>query len=255
MHGDPSHRKGLRNGRVVDGGQLAILVRTVGKQERRQRLVVTRRHRVYSHADEQPYGGHDAPEPYTAQYGCFKESQAHQGRYGIGRPILASREFIISSEPLRPGIISVQGEYSYIVSVGHFLISVVMPVMRVGILRCARRPSCDIRPVVASSESGSATSIPVISRPSETALTAARASWSAVAAPAETPSSVAVVRIVSGIPGFLPSTTATTTANVASGCTSAPASETTTRKCLGRFHDSGGAAQAVRSVAVTVASC
>ena len=89
-----------------------------------------------------------------------------------------------------------------------------MPVMRVGSLRWPRRPSCGTRPVVASSESGSATSIPVISRPSETALTAARASWSAVAAPAETPSSVAVVRIMSGTCGFRPSTTPTTTVSV-----------------------------------------
>ena len=43
---------------------------------------------------------------------------------------------------------------------------------------------------------------------------AARASWSAVAAPAETPSSVAVVRIMSGTCGFRPSTTPTTTVSV-----------------------------------------
>ena len=66
--------------------------------------------------------------------------------------------------------------------------------MRVGILRCPRRPSCGKRPVVASAESGSATSIPVTSRPLEAAFTATRASWSAVAAPAETPITAAVVR-------------------------------------------------------------
>ena len=84
---------------------------------------------------------------------------------------------------------------------------------------------------------------------------AARASWSAVAAPAETPSSVAVVRIVSGTCGFRPSTTPTTTVNAASGCTSTSLSETSTCKCPGRFDDAGGAAQAVCSAAVTVAPC
>ena len=88
-------------------------------------------------------------------------------------------------------------------------------------LRCVHRPSCGRRPVVASAESGSATSIPLISRPPESALTATRASWSAVAAPAETPSSVAAVRIVPGICGFRPSTTPTNTASEASRWTPA----------------------------------
>ena len=127
-----------------------------------------------------------------------------------------------------------------LVSVGHLLISVVMPVMRVGILRGPRRPSCGRRPVVASAESGSATSIPVISRPSDTALTAARASWSAVAAPAETPSSVAVganrvgyLRVLAvddrddhGQPGIRRHL-------------HLPPSVTSTRRCLGRFDDVG----------------
>ena len=49
--------------------------------------------------------------------------------------------------------------------------------------------------------SGSATRIPAISRPSFAALTAALASCSAFAPPAETPSTAEVVRIVSGTRG------------------------------------------------------
>ena len=58
----------------------------------------------------------------------------------------------------------------------------------------------------------------MISRPSAAATTAARASCSAVAAPAETPITVALVRIVSGIFGARLSTTATTMTKAVSGC-------------------------------------
>src|SRR6516225_5565211 len=146
-------------------------------------------------AAEHPYRGHETQKPRTAPDGRSDESQAYQARYEIGRPVLGGCEVIVNPEPIRLVITPVERENNW---VGHRLISVAMPVMRVGSLRCARRPSCGRRPVVASAESGFATSIPVISRPSETALTASRASCSAVAAPAETPSSVTVVRIVSG---------------------------------------------------------
>jgi cobalamin synthase len=130
-----------------------------------------------------------------------------------------------------------------------------MPVTRAAILRTGR-PNCGRRPVVVSFESGSATTMAVISRSSETALIATRASWSAVAAPAETPSTVAVVRIVvAGTFGFRPSTTATTTASVTSCGTPTSSSATTSRKWAGQAGDAGGAAQALRSAAVTVASC
>ena len=121
----------------------------------------------------------------------------------------------------------------------HLLISVIMPVTRGGVLRAARRSSCGKRPVVASFGSGSATSIPVISRSSETALMATRASWSAVAAPAETPSKVAVVRIVAGTCGFRPLMTTTTTASVTSGGTSTSSSATMSRRCARPFRRCG----------------
>ncbi len=119
---------------------------------------------------------------------------------------------------------------------------------------------------------------------------ATRASWSAVAAPAETPSSVALVRVVAGTCGFRPSTTATTTASVTSRGTSVPVpeSETMSSRRPGRSDDVGdacdpdaagdpgdpgaagdpgdpdaadaaddvgGVAQAARSAAVTFVSC
>ena len=53
--------------------------------------------------------------------------------------------------------------------------------------------------------------IPAMSRLSSAALTATRASWSAVAAPAETASTVVAPRVVSDTSGARPSTTATIT--------------------------------------------
>ena len=59
---------------------------------------------VYPEAKEQPYEGHEEQEPRTAPYRSFDESQAHQARSGIGRPVLGSCEVIISSEPIRLAI-------------------------------------------------------------------------------------------------------------------------------------------------------
>ena len=50
---------------------------------------------VYPEANEQPYDGHDEQEPRTAPYGRCDESQAHQARCEIGRPVLGSCEVII----------------------------------------------------------------------------------------------------------------------------------------------------------------
>ena len=59
--------------------------------------------RICPDAKEQPYDGHDEQKPRTAPYGRFDESQAHQARYEIGRPVLGSYEVIINSEPIRLG--------------------------------------------------------------------------------------------------------------------------------------------------------
>ena len=161
----------------------------------------------------------------------------------------------MGSEPTRCVTVSIAGLHDRPVSVAQCPISVVVSVMRVGILRCLGRATCGIRPVVRSAGSGSATRIPAISRPSTAALRATRASWSAVAAPAETPITVDVVRIVAATRRALPSTTATTTVSAAPSrwpmCSS---SLTATRRCLDRF---GGtvAAHAARSVAAASASC
>ena len=181
-----------------------------------------------------------------------------------GQLVGGGREVIVNPEPILLAVVPVQRENNW---VGHLLISVAMPVMRVGARRPARRPSCGRRPVVASAESGFATRMPVSSRPPETALTASRASWSAVAAPAETPSSVAVVWARSGTCGFRPSTTPTTTDSVTPGwppasrgkpsstARSTSGSDTSTCRFFGHLAELGGAAQAVRSEAVTAASC
>ena len=75
-----------------------------------------------------------------------------------------------------------------------------------------------------SAESGSATMIPAMSRPSLAALTATRASCSAVATPAETPSTVAVVRITWATCDAWSSTTATTMVSAAARGESASSS-------------------------------
>lgn len=83
------------------------------------------------------------------------------------------------------------------------LISVESPSDRA---RGLRQAGCDwtgrkIRPFVWSVDSGSATMMPVTSRPSLAAATATAAIWSAVAVAAETPITVAVVRIMSDTDG------------------------------------------------------
>src|SRR5262249_30650686 len=105
----------------------------------------------------------------------------------------------------------VQGQRDRLVIVIHRLVPAYSPVIRVGILRCTGRDSSGTRPVVWSAGSGLATRVPEISRPSPAALVATRASCSAVTAPAETASTVAVALIVSATCGLSPSTTATTT--------------------------------------------
>ena len=79
---------------------------------------------------------------------------------------------------------------------------------------------------------------PVISRPSPAATTAARASCSAVAAPAETPMTVASARVVSGILGVRLSTTATTMTSPGSGCRRRPLRRRSPG--VGRFVDAAG---------------
>src|SRR6516165_7692913 len=87
------------------------------------------------------------------------------------------------------------------VFVVHRLVSAFTSAGRVGILRRVGRLNCGTRPVVWSAGSGSATIIPSICRSSAAALTATPASCAAVTAPAETPSTVALVRIVSAMRG------------------------------------------------------
>src|ERR1700761_4248613 len=151
---------------------------------------------ICSRAGDQPGDGSKAPEPCTAPQGCLEKSQAYQAGREISRQVLRDREVLVGFELAQPVTVSIVGRHDRPVSVAQCLISIVVPVMRVGLLRCLGRATCGIRPVVRSAGSGSATRIPAMSRPSTAALTATRASSSAVAAPAETPSTVDVVRIV-----------------------------------------------------------
>jgi len=85
---------------------------------------------------------------------------------------------------------------------------------------------------------------------------ATRASCRAVTAPAETPSTVAVARIVRATSGFWPSTTATTTVNLAPRSISASwRLFTVTCSFLEPREGVGSAAQAARSMAVVFTSC
>src|SRR5215475_9183437 len=129
----------------------------------------------YPDAGEQPDSGQERHKPHAAPYGRLEVSQVHQARYEIARPVLGACEVVVNPEPIPLVTIPAERENNWVT---HLLISVAIPVMRVICLRCVHRPSCGRRPVVASAESGSATSIPVISRPPESALTATRASWS-----------------------------------------------------------------------------
>ena len=109
--------------------------------------------------------------------------------------------------------------------------------------------------MVWSAGSGLATRIPVIWRPSLAALTATRASCSAVAAPADTASTVTLARIVSATRGSWASTTQVTTVSGASGgLASRPRTPARSRPDR---HDraSGGPEHAVRSIAVAFSSC
>src|SRR5437773_146452 len=215
----------------------------------------------YPDAADQPYGGQERHKQHTAPYGRLEESQVHQARYEIARPVLVGCEVVVNAEPISLVTIPAERENYWVT---HLLISVAMPVMRFIGLRCVHRPSCGRRPVVASAESGSATSIPEISRPPESALTATRASWSAVAAPADTPSSVAAVRIAPGSCGLRPSTNTARAASrwppvspsrsaltLPSRCPSGPR----TCRLLGLFGGAGGVAHAVGSEPVIVAYC
>src|SRR5205823_3219446 len=126
-------------------------------------------------------------------------------------------EIVEGLEPLGQAVVSVKGEYDRLVLVGHALISITAVVMRLGILCCPGRASWGRRPVVGSAGSGSATSIPSMSRPSPAALATTRTSCCAVAAPEVTPTSVVVARIVLATRGARPSTTATTTTSPPDG--------------------------------------
>ena len=64
---------------------------------------------VVSEAAEQPDSGHDEQKPHTAPYGRLDESQAHQARNEIARPVLGSCEVVINPEPIRLAIIPVSG--------------------------------------------------------------------------------------------------------------------------------------------------
>ena len=97
--------------------------------------------------------------------------------------------------------------YHRLVCVIHCRVSVGIPVRCVGARPAVGRACCGRRPVVWSVESGSATRIPASWRPLSAALTATRASLSAVAAPADTPSTATVVRILSVTRGVCSSTT------------------------------------------------
>src|SRR5262249_6626028 len=122
-----------------------------------------------------------------------------------GPRLVTAREVVVRPYPL--------GRDGIALAYAHLLVTV--PVRRVGSRRCVGRDGAGRRPVVWSAESGSATRIPAISRPSPAVLTATRASFSAVAEPAEIPSTVAVVRITSPTCGAWSSTTATTTVSAA----------------------------------------
>src|SRR5215469_4036340 len=139
--------------------------------------------------DQQPDDSSGTPEPLAAPQGCCEESQAHQGRGGICWRLLDTAGVV---KPVHLGrlVACFQGST-------HRVVSTVTPVSRVGPLQCAGLESCGRRPVVWSFGSGSATRIPeMTSRPAAAALAAARAICSAVTAPADTPRTVAVVRVV-----------------------------------------------------------
>src|SRR5262249_43491441 len=149
-----------------------------------------------------------APEPLASPQGCCEESQAHQVRGGISGLILDGGDIVNKPLALVPVITGTRGR-------AHRMVSAVL-VIRVGPFRCAGRASCGRRPVVWSAGSGPARRTPVLSGRAAAALAAAGAICSAVAAPAETPRTVALARVVSATWGFCPSTTATKTVSTAS---------------------------------------
>ena len=61
---------------------------------------------VYPDAAEQPYSGHERHKPHTAPYGRLDESQVHQARYEIARPVLGGCEVVVNPEPIPLAIIS-----------------------------------------------------------------------------------------------------------------------------------------------------
>src|SRR5262249_57837608 len=175
---------------------------------------VGRRH-VRSGANQEPDGGHDNHEPAVASDGCLDESQAYQAWAEIIGRIIGSREIAVGPEPAGRIIVSIQGRHDCPVIVICHLVPAYSLVIRLGIRRRTGRDSSGTRPVVWSDGSGLTTRVPAISRPSLAALVATRASCSAVTAPAETASTVAVARIVSATCGLSPSANAATTTTAA----------------------------------------
>ena len=92
-------------------------------------------------------------------------------------------------------------------------------------------------------------------RPSPAALTATRASCSAVAAPAETPSTVTLARIVSATRGAWPSTTQRPRSARIGRLVDVFADPAADPQMSRPLAGTAAAAHAARSVAVTFASC
>src|SRR6201999_1286579 len=169
----------------------------------------------------EPDDGPREPEPPGPPDGGEDEADARERARDVERLGLLGRgEGLIGPQPLPPVVGGQRADLALAPAVApavavavsclvHRVTSVLMPVSLVGILG-AGRGNCGIRPVVRSDWSGSATSRPASSRPPPAALIAAAASCSAVAPPAETPSTVAVTgRSPSSERGLAGSTTVT----------------------------------------------
>ena len=51
-------------------------------------------------AADQPYNGQQRHKQHTAPYGRLDESQVHQARYEIARPVLVGCEVVVNAEPI-----------------------------------------------------------------------------------------------------------------------------------------------------------
>src|SRR6266702_2278895 len=219
-HGDLGHRAALCHGLVGQHRRDGVLVRVVRDQQGRRGGIGRGECGEDPEAKQHARHRDGAPEPRAAPQGRPDERQAGEPGGKLGdRAVFAGGEAVVIPLRLgqvRSGLTGDHGERHGLVRVAHRLISVIVPVRRVGILRCDGRAGCGIRPVVWSVASGSATTMPAIWRLSPAALTATRASCSAVTAPAETPSTVVAACIVSATRGARPSTTETMTVSATS---------------------------------------